>query len=249
MPLRPLATHRIEPPRSLSVPESLPPTLRRSLLRTLVASGACAVALLTFGAAQASGVCDPIGNSGIGAGDTADAGELQGFRATVHVNDFNNPQCTPIRSIYVFRNGSNAIEIGWWLREAQGLPRRVFWVTVENNVLDYHPTSYTPGAGTDKDFKIENVNNDYRWSLRYQGTFIENPQLPFHTGIYTQAASEREYQGDNLYGHFEAMQVCTNACNNYHNPANQVKTVDVNAGTWRWCKIDNREFFIRDSSC
>jgi hypothetical protein len=165
------------------------------------------------------------------------------------VNDFTNSQCQPIRSIYVLRNALNGIEVGWRLPEVSGGVRRVFWVTVENGVYAFHNTSYTPAAGTDKDFKLENVNNDYKWSIRYQGDFIENPQITFHTGLVAQGASERDYQGDNLYAHFQAMQVCENACGNYKNPANQVKTVDVNSGTWKWCKVDNREFYVRDTNC
>jgi hypothetical protein len=212
---------------------------------SILAAVAVAVGVLGAGPGAAWATdCSPVHRQVEGADDfPSDVGNLLGIHSTILVNDFDSPQCDTNRSIFVIHNSDNWLELGWIKATDQHV---VYWNRREDGMTNPHVTDYTPPGGVDRDFKISNGNQDHNWQIIYGGeTINDSAHQSYTVGHLVLTNSEKHGASDNLFAHFDHIQVCTTQTNcNFDDPSDIRKYYD-NSDGWDWCKDSKTEHYVR----
>jgi hypothetical protein len=105
-----------------------------------------------------------------------------------------------------------------------------------------------PDDGTNKNFQIADGNVDSTWTVSYSGDSITTVHMNgISTGEFAMDNSERHATADNLYAHFNNVQVCTvqsgGCAGHFHNP-NAYQDLYDDAPDYHWCKVSATNHWV-----
>ncbi len=160
-------------------------------------------------------------------------------------NDNQQNQSAFINSIYVFRNGIDGVELGWFENPDEG--RRFFGVRVMNGHYERHVyDSASPSTNHTYRLVSEVVpGGDKQWRYYVDGSQKDVWFHLFDAGPEIAAAQERHSRNDSGQTHWWNLKYA-DVYRNFYNWPNWNR-VDDNDPDYRSCKISNTEFWVKTS--
>jgi len=160
-------------------------------------------------------------------------------------NDYTPNQSVFVNSIYVFRDGIDGVELGWYENPDEG--RVFFGVRVMDGVYQKH-TYGSVSPNTNHTYKLVSEivpGGDKQWKYYIDGSLREVWFHQVDVGPEIAAAQERHSRYDSGQTHWWNLKYA-NYYRNFYNWPNWNR-VDDNDPDYRCCKISNTQFWVKTS--
>jgi len=172
---------------------------------------------------------------------------VYGFKAQIWANDFTGlPQCSTWRSIMVWQNGNNNVEIGWNKQASESATHTAFWYYVDAGIWYQHNVSVYPSNASWDTYWLANANGNDYWAFNINGSQVYSgyvPDMPYAANAFVN--SERHDLQDSMWAHFQSESECTALnCASYHVPSYNA-AYSNNSGGYLYCVISKSETYVK----